>query len=439
MNDNPMKEISYEDFINNYESTNYLDTSDKLIKEVTNIIEKVKLSKDDALISFSKEFDKTEFISSEEFKFNKKDFKKSYESLDHKTINNLEFLRKRIVKFHSEKPMNGWKTEDSAFNEYGQIVRPIKRVGLYAPGGTATYPSSILMTAVLANIAGVEEILLSFPPSNKEVTDLMLASCHIGGVTEAVSIGGAQAIAAMAFGTESIKKVDKIFGPGNKYVAEAKRQVYGIVGIDSITGPSEVMIIADESANPEFIAADLLAQAEHGIDSSCFLVLIKKGIKENINEALQRQLSSLARSEIAKKSLNDFSFVIEVDNLKEAEKVCNIVHPEHLQISLDNLDDITKENFSAGAIFIGSSNSAVFGDYCAGPSHVIPTNGASRFSSQVNLNDFFVTSSYSVLSENQDTEELQKVIDNSIQIAELEGLFAHSEALKLRKKNKKTN
>ena len=439
MIDNPMKEISYEDFINNYESANYLDTSDKLIKDVTNIIEKVKLSKDDALISFSKEFDKTEFISSEEFKFNKKDFKKSYDSLDHKTINNLEFLRKRIVKFHSEKPINGWKTEDSAFNEYGQIVRPIKRVGIYAPGGTATYPSSILMTAVLANIAGVEEILLSFPPSNKEVTDLMLASCHIGGVTEAVSIGGAQAIAAMAFGTESIKKVDKIFGPGNKYVAEAKRQVYGIVGIDSFTGPSEVMIIADESANPEFIAADLLAQAEHGIDSSCFLVLIKKGIKENINEALQRQLGSLERSEIAKKSLNDFSFAIEVNNLKEAEKVCNIVHPEHLQISVDNLDDITKENFSAGAIFIGSSNSAVFGDYCAGPSHVIPTNGASRFSSQVNLNDFFVTSSYSILSENQDTEELQRVIDNSIQIAELEGLSAHSEALKLRKENKKTN
>ena len=439
MNDNPMKEISYEDFINNYESANYLDTSDELIKEVTNIIEKVKLSKDDALISFSKEFDRTEFISSEEFKFNKKDFKKSYESLDNQTINNLEFLRERIIKFHSEKSMNGWKAKDSAFNEYGQIVRPIKRVGLYAPGGTATYPSSILMTAVLANIAGVEEVFLSFPPSNKEVTDLMLASCHIGGVTEATSIGGAQAIAAMAFGTESIKKVDKIFGPGNKYVAEAKRQVYGIVGIDSFTGPSEVMIIADESANPEFIAADLLAQAEHGIDSSCFLVLIKKGIKENIKEALKRQLSSLARSEIAKKSLNDFSFTIEVDNLKEAETVCNIVHPEHLQISVDNLDDITKENFSAGAIFIGSSNSAVFGDYCAGPSHVIPTNGASRFSSQVNLNDFLVTSSYSILSDNHDTEELQKVIFNSIQIAELEGLFAHSEALKLRKKDKKIN
>ena len=179
MIDNPMKEISYEDFINNYESANYLDASDKLIKDVTNIIEKVKLSKDDALISFSKEFDKTEFISSEEFKFNKKDFKKSYDSLDHKTINNLEFLRKRIVKFHSEKPINGWKTEDSAFNEYGQIVRPIKRVGIYAPGGTATYPSSILMTAVLANIAGVEEILLSFPPSNKEVSDLMLSLIHI--------------------------------------------------------------------------------------------------------------------------------------------------------------------------------------------------------------------------------------------------------------------
>ena len=345
----------------------------------------------------------------------------------------------RITKFHSKKTVTGWKSEDSAFNEYGQIVRPINRVGLYAPGGTATYPSSVLMTSVLANIAGVKEIILAFPPSDENITNLMLACCHIGGVTEAFSVGGAQSIAAMAFGTESIKKVDKIFGPGNQYVAEAKRQVYGIVGIDSLTGPSEVMIIADDSANPEYIAADLLAQAEHGVDSSCFLVLIGKEIKKNITDALQKQLSNLKRSAIAKKSLENFSFLVEVEKFDEAELMCNFVHPEHLQISLENSEQLVKENLSAGAIFIGSSNSAVFGDYCAGPSHVIPTNGASRFSSQVNLSDFFVTSSYSILTENHDSDELQKVIDSSIDIAEMEGLFAHSEALKYRKKNIKSN
>lgn len=434
-----IQELSFEDFINNYESIDSVKSSEKLKREVTKILDEVKNSKDNALINLSKKFDDVEFSSVQNFKYEKNDFKNAYERLDSKIINNLEYLKSRITKFHSKKTVTGWKSEDSAFNEYGQIVRPINRVGLYAPGGTATYPSSILMTSVLAEIAGVNEIILAFPPSDEKVTNLMLACCYIGGVTEAISIGGAQSIAAMAFGTESIKKVDKIFGPGNQYVAEAKRQVYGIVGIDSLTGPSEVMIIADESANPEYIAADLLAQAEHGVDSSCFLVLIGREIKKNIIDALLKQLPRMKRSAIAKKSLENFSFLVEVEKLDEAELVCNIVHPEHLQISIENIDQIAKENFSAGAIFIGSSNSAVFGDYCAGPSHVIPTNGASRFSSQVNLNDFFVTSSYSILSENHDSDELQKVISSSIEIAEMEGLFAHSEALKYRKKNIKSN
>ena len=434
-----IQELSFEDFINNYESIDSVKSSEKLKREVTKILDEVKNSKDNALINLSKKFDDVEFSSVQNFKYEKNDFKNAYERLDSKIINNLEYLKSRIIKFHSKKTVTGWKSEDSAFNEYGQIVRPINRVGLYAPGGTATYPSSILMTSVLAEIAGVNEIILAFPPSDEKVTNLMLACCYIGGVTEAISIGGAQSIAALAFGTESIKKVDKIFGPGNQYVAEAKRQVYGIVGIDSLTGPSEVMIIADESANPEYIAADLLAQAEHGVDSSCFLVLIGREIKKNIIDALLKQLPRMKRSAIAKKSLENFSFLVEVEKLDEAELVCNIVHPEHLQISIENIDQIAKENFSAGAIFIGSSNSAVFGDYCAGPSHVIPTNGASRFSSQVNLNDFFVTSSYSILSENHDSDELQKVISSSIEIAEMEGLFAHSEALKYRKKNIKSN
>ncbi len=434
-----IKELSTEDFLNTCELKNYFKTSDELKKNVSNIIEQVRTLKDESLIFYSKKFDDVDFSSAKDFHYEKKDFKKAYQNLDKKIIINLEYLKERIIKFHSEKPLKGWKSKDSAFNEYGQIIRPIKRVGLYAPGGTATYPSSVLMTSVLANIAGVQETLVSFPPSKQEITNLMLATCHVGEVNEAISIGGAQSISAMAFGTESINKVDKIFGPGNKYVAEAKRQLYGLVGIDSLTGPSEVMIIADKSANPEFVAADLLAQAEHGVDSACYLVLLDKEIKESINEALNKQLDNLSRSEIARKSLKNFSYQVEAKDYEEALLICNAVHPEHLQISVENLNQVSKESLSAGAIFIGSANSAVFGDYCAGPSHVIPTNSASRFSSQVNLNDFFVTSSYSVLSDNFDSEELQKVIKNSIDLAELEGLTAHSEALKLRKKNKKVN
>ena len=267
----------------------------------------------------------------------------------------------------------------------------------------------------------------------------MLATAHIGGVTEAIALGGAHSIGAMAYGTESIKKVDKIFGPGNQYVAEAKRQVYGLVGIDSLTGPSEVMIIADKSANPEFIAADLLAQAEHGSNSACHLIVIEKGVKENVLESLNIQLKNTKRSSMARESLSKHSYLIEVQDIKDAEKICNLIHPEHLQIATDNISDINLENFSAGAIFAGSTNSAVFGDYCAGPSHVIPTNGASRFSSQVSLRDFYVTSSFSKIAENFDSDELDKVIDNSIEIAELEGLYAHAEALRLRKNKSNSN
>ena len=310
---------------------------------------------------------------------------------------------------------------------------------MYAPGGTAIYPSSILMTAVLANLAGVKEIILAFPPCDAEVTKLMLATAHIGGVSEAISIGGAQSIGAMAFGTESIKKVDKIFGPGNQYVAEAKRQVFGLVGIDSLTGPSEVMIIADQSANPEFVAADLLAQAEHGVNSACFLVSVGADVKNNVMDALKTQLENIDRSKIALEALKNYSYLIEVKDVDQAKEVCNLLHTQHLQIILENTTKIVLENFSAGAIFIGALNTAVLGDYCAGPSHVIPTSGASRFSSQVSIRDFFTTSSFTKISENFDSDELQKVISNSIDIANLEGLSAHAKALQLRLKKSKSN
>jgi histidinol dehydrogenase len=433
------KEGSYEEFINSYKDINNIDLLDSVKNQVSLILDEIKVSKDNALIAFSKKYDNYDCTSINELIYSKEDFKKAFDSYDPKIVSALEYLKQRILKFHSEIPISNWKVNDDAFNTYGQINRPIKRVGLYAPGGTAVYPSSILMTSVLASLAGVEEVMLAFPPSDIEITNLMLATAHIGGVTEAIGIGGAQSIGAMAYGTESIKKVDKIFGPGNQYVAEAKRQVYGLVGIDSLTGPSEVMIIADKSANPEFIAADLLAQAEHGANSACHLIVIEKGVKEYVLESLEIQLKNTIRSAMARESLSKYSYLIEVQDIKDAEKICNLIHPEHLQIAIENINDINLENFSAGAIFAGTTNSAVFGDYCAGPSHVIPTNGASRFSSQVSLRDFYVTSSFSKIAENFDSDELDKVIDNSIEIAELEGLYAHAEALRLRKNKLSSN
>lgn len=439
MSDLFFKDNSFENFIENFDQTSTLASLEEVKDSVSLILKEIKSNKDNALISFSKKFDNYDCNSIEDLIFKKNDFRDAYNSLDRKIVANLEFLKERIIKFHSKIPIESWSSEDGAFSSYGQIIRPIKRVGLYAPGGTAIYPSSILMTAVLANLAGVKEIILAFPPCDAEVTKLMLATAHIGGVTEAISIGGAQSIGAMAFGTESIKRVDKIFGPGNQYVAEAKRQVYGLVGIDSLTGPSEVMIIADQSANPEFVAADLLAQAEHGINSACFLVSIGPDVKNNVVDALRSQLENMNRSEIALEAFKNYSYLIEVKDLDQAKEVCNLVHPEHLQIILDNSSEIVLEKYSAGAIFVGASNTAVLGDYCAGPSHVIPTSGASRFSSQVSIRDFFTTSSFTKISENFDSDELQKVISNSIDIANLEGLSAHAKALQLRLKKDNSN
>ena len=434
MSDLFFKDNSFEDFVETFDKSSTLTSLEEVKAPVSLILKEIQSRKDDALIYFSKKFDNHECNSIEDLTFGKDDFKDAYDSLDKKIIINLEFLKERILKFHSKIPIESWSSEDEAFSSYGQIVRPIKRVGLYAPGGTAIYPSSILMTAVLANLAGVKEILLAFPPCNAEVTKLMLATAHIGGVSEAISIGGAQSIGAMAFGTESVKKVDKIFGPGNQYVAEAKRQVYGLVGIDSLTGPSEVMIIADQSANPEFVAADLLAQAEHGVNSACFLVSVGIDVKNKVMDALKTQLKNIDRSEIASEAFKNYSYLIEVKDIEQAKEVCNLVHPEHLQIILENTNKIVLEKFSAGAIFIGDLNTAVLGDYCAGPSHVIPTSGASRFSSQVSIRDFFTTSSFTKISENFNSDELQEVISNSVDIANLEGLTAHAKALQLRLK-----
>ena len=406
----------------------------EVYKVVEKIISSVKKNGNKALIKISNSIDKTEFKNISNATFSKSDFKKNYDKLDSKTKKNLNFLKKRIINFHKQIKIYDHKITDDVFSFLGQIYRPIEKIGIYAPGGRAVYPSSILMTSLIAQLAGSKEINLFFPSSLIKAQELMLATAHIAGIENAYNIGGAQAIAAMAYGTETISKSDKIFGPGNKYVAEAKRQVFGDVGIDSFAGPSEVLIISDKKDNFNKLAADLIAQAEHGDDSKCIFIQIGKMSSDDLFLSLNKQIALEPRKQTIKKSLERNGLFINVDTLSEAMQISNIVGPEHLQIVVENFKKSILKNLSAGAIFIGENNTAVLGDYAAGPSHVIPTNSSAKFSSPVSLEDFMVRSSVTNIKNIKNKKEYNQLLDNSIFIAELEGLFGHANALKLRRK-----
>ena len=406
----------------------------EVYKVVEKIISSVKKNGNKALIKISNDIDKTEFKNISSATFSKSDFKKNYDKLDSKTKKNLNFLKKRIINFHKQIKIYDHKITDDVFSFLGQIYRPIEKIGIYAPGGRAVYPSSILMTSLIAQLAGSKEINLFFPSSLIKAQELMLATAHIAGIRNAYNIGGAQAIAAMAYGTETISKSDKIFGPGNKYVAEAKRQVFGDVGIDSFAGPSEVLIISDKKDNFNKLAADLIAQAEHGDDSKCIFIQIGKMSSDDLFLSLNEQIALEPRKQTIKKSLERNGLFINVDTLSEAMQISNIVGPEHLQIVVENFKKSILKNLSAGAIFIGENNTAVLGDYAAGPSHVIPTNSSAKFSSPVSLEDFMVRSSVTNIKNIKNKKEYNQLLDNSIFIAELEGLFGHANALKLRRK-----
>ncbi len=406
----------------------------EVYKVVEKIISSVKKNGNKALIKISNSIDKTEFKNISSATFSKSDFKKNYDKLDSKTKKNLNFLKKRIINFHKQIKIYDHKITDDVFSFLGQIYRPIEKIGIYAPGGRAVYPSSILMTSLIAQLAGSKEINLFFPSSLTKAQELMLATAHIAGIENAYNIGGAQAIAAMAYGTETISKSDKIFGPGNKYVAEAKRQVFGEVGIDSFAGPSEVLIISDKKDNFKKLAADLIAQAEHGDDSKCIFIQIGKMSSDDLFLSLNKQIALEPRKQTIKKSLERNGLFINVGTLSEAIQISNIVGPEHLQIVVENFKKSILKNLSAGAIFIGENNTAVLGDYAAGPSHVIPTNSSAKFSSPVSLEDFMVRSSVTNIKNIKNKKEYNQLLDNSIFIAELEGLFGHANALKLRRK-----
>ncbi len=406
-----------------------------IIREaVQKIILNVKKDGDKALIKISNKIDKTNFKTVSEGSFNKSDLKKNYEKLDNLTKKNLNFIKKRIINFHKSIKISDLKTQDGIFNFLGQIHKPINKIGIYAPGGKAVYPSSILMTALVARVAGSKEINLFFPSSSKEAKKLMLGTAYISGISNAYNFGGAQAIAAMAYGTETISKSDKIFGPGNNYVAEAKRQVFGDVGIDSFAGPSEVLIISDKKKEFKELAADLIAQAEHGEDSKCIFIQIGKEGLGNLFIELNHQVSIAPRKKTIKTALEKNSMFIQVKNMQEAIEINNLVSPEHLQIIHKNFKESLLNKFSAGAIFVGENNTAVLGDYAAGPSHVIPTNSAARFSSPVSIEDFLVRTSVTEIKTIKNKVKYNELLENSIFLAELEGLYGHANALKLRLK-----
>ena len=391
---------------------------------VSHIIAEVKGEGDKALLSYTKQLDGAELTSLE---VTRSEISAAYDKVDKKLISALKLAANRIEEFHSAcKQKSG-----ASFLRHGvgRQVHPLDRVGIYVPGGTAAYPSTVLMTAIPARVAGVQEIIVVTPPQKDgAIPAPTLVAADIARVNRLFKIGGAQAIAALAFGTESVPKVDKICGPGNVFVVTAKRMVYGMVDIDGLQGPSEIIIVADDTANASFCAADLIAQAEHDPLASTILITTSPELAKNIDNEIKTQLAKLERQTIAAEAMNSRGMIVLVDNLDEAIELVNIYAPEHLSLMVRNASIYIQKIRNAGCIFIGDSSPVVLGDYIAGPSHVLPTGGSARFSSPLGVEDFLKVVNIVAL----DQAEMKKLGQSAIDIAEAEGLKGHAQAIKKR-------
>ncbi|MFC2032151.1 histidinol dehydrogenase [Chloroflexota bacterium] len=394
---------------------------------VRQIIDEVRRRGDAALFDYTLKIDGVELTSLD---VTKKQIASAYQEVNQELLAALKLAADRIRSFHLAQKSGVWRGVTTKAN-LGQLIRPLERVGIYAPGGTACYPSTVLMTAIPAKVAGVSEVILATPPgSNGAVPPATLVAADIAGVDRVFSTGGAQAIAALAFGTESVPRVDKVCGPGNIFVVLAKKLVYGVVGIDSLPGPSEVLIIADETANPEYCAADLLAQAEHDPLASAILVTTSQRLAEKINHEVEVQLTSLPRQSIATESLESRGMIVVVTNISEAIELANLYAPEHLCLMVDQAESYLDKVSNAGCIVIGRISTVVLGDYVAGPSHVLPTEGTARFSSPLNITDFIKFTSLI----NVDETQLNELWQATVTIARAEGLEAHARAVEKRLK-----
>lgn len=398
----------------------------EVLLRVEEIINNVKEKKDEALLGYTRQFD---CPTMENIKVSQAEIDEAYEKIPEALRDALETAKTNITKYHKNQVKNSWIMPEENGVLMGQIVRGLEKVGVYVPGGTAAYPSSVLMNVIPAKLAGVEKVVMVTPPLKDGSLNLnILAAAKIAGVDEIYKVGGAQAVAALSYGTETVPKVDKIVGPGNIYVALAKKLCYGVVDIDMIAGPSEILIVSDDNGNAKFIAADLMSQAEHDKIASSILVTTSEELAYKVKEELERQVQYLERKDIIEESLKNYGAIVVVKSIEEAIEISNEIAPEHLELMLENPMVYLGQIKNAGSIFLGNYSPEPLGDYMGGPNHVLPTSGTARFFSPLSVDDFIKKSSYTYYSE----AALGILKDKIVTLAESEGLTAHANSIKVR-------
>ena len=397
---------------------------------VREIIARVRADGDRAVADYTRQFDQVD-LDRLPMAFTAEETKAAYAEADPKVVDALRYAADRIRLFHERQLREGYRYESEPGVSLGQIIRPLAVAGVYVPGGKAAYPSSVLMNVIPAKVAGVGKIVMVTPTPGGAINPYILVAADLAQVDVAFRIGGAQAVAALAYGTESVPPVDTIVGPGNIYVATAKQQVFGQCNIDMIAGPSEILVIADDSANPEFVASDLLSQAEHDELASAILVTPSQALADAVSVAVVAQLETLPRGEIAKQSIATYGVTVVTDDLAQAAQVANRVAPEHLELAVADPEALLPQIHNAGAVFMGHFTPEAIGDYVAGPDHVLPTGGTARFSSPLNVDDFIKKMSVLCYSR----EAFSQVAENCITLSDSEGLTAHSRSVRLRLDN----
>ena len=407
-------------------------SNEEIYDVVKKIISDVQTRGDQALISLTAKLDSIDVSSMAELTISKERLKKSFDNLSNDQKNALKTAADRIKSYHQKQVSKTWSYTENDGTVLGQKITPLDRVGLYVPGGKAAYPSSVLMNSIPARVAGVEELIMVVPTPNGICNDLVLAAAYIAEVDSVFTIGGAQAIAALAYGTESIPKVDKIVGPGNIFVATAKRQVFGSVGIDMIAGPSEILVICDGSTDPDWIAMDLFSQAEHDEDAQSILLCPDKDFISQVENSIKKLLPTMKRVNIISKALKNRGALILTKDINEAIEISNRIAPEHLELSVKDPESLLDDIKHAGAIFMGKFSSEALGDYCAGPNHVLPTAGTSRFSSPLGVYDFQKKSSI-IMASSEGANTLGQI---AATIADGESLEAHARSALFRTKSK---
>ena len=399
-------------------------SNEEINRSVEKIIDAVKQNGDTSVLDYTNQFDSLKAHSISELIISQERLKESFDNLESEQKNALSIAAERIKSYHLNQVQESWTYKEEDGSVLGQKITPLERAGLYVPGGKAAYPSSVLMNGIPAKVAGVEELIMVVPTPNGVINELVLAAAYVAEVDLVITIGGAQAIAALAYGTESIPKVDKIVGPGNIYVATAKRQVFGQVGIDMIAGPSEILIICDGNTNPDWIAMDLFSQAEHDEDAQAILLCPDEDFIKEVEMSISKLLPTMEREQIIKTSLKNRGALILTQDIDDAVKISNRIAPEHLELSVEDPESILDDIKHAGAIFMGKYSSEALGDYCAGTNHVLPTSSTARFSSPLGVYDFTKRSSIVMASK----EGAKKLGETASVLAFGEGLEAHAKS-----------